>query len=307
MQKHPEVVDFSTHLRLKNLAPRTATEYVKVLRSLFSYLDLGDSAPRAITTPELREYVMSLQKRGLSDKTVSTRVLVIKRFFGFLLTEGYVEKDPSLRLPRPKVGKRLPRALPVPQVQSLFAAFKGDTPVQRRDRIFFQLTYACGLRLSETASIKLIDINFIKGTLRVVGKGNRERQLYLKPNVLQALKEYVSNTQPETYLFPGQGGDKAISARNMSDRFRNYVRAAGLPDRVTTHTLRHSIAVHYLIQGAPITFVQKLLGHASLATTGIYTQLADDMTRTITLSIPTALDQVIPWTDSRGGSALSET
>ncbi len=307
MREHPEVTDFIAHLRLKNLASRTVIEYVKVLRSLFSYLESGDSAPSAITTPELREYMTDLQERGLSDKTVSTRVLVIKRFFGFLLTEGYVEKDPSLRLPRPKVGKRLPRALPVPQVQSLFAAFKGDTPVQRRDRMFFQLTYACGLRLSEAVSIKLIDINFIEGTLRVVGKGNRERQVYLKPNVLQALKEYVSDAQPEIYLFPGRGGDKAISARNMSDRFRGYVRAAGLPDRVTTHTLRHSIAVHYLIQGAPITFVQKLLGHASLATTGIYTQLVDDMTRDIALSIPTALDQVIPLTDSHGGNASAET
>ncbi len=80
----------------------------------------------------------------------------------------------------------------------------------------------------------------------------------------------------------------------MEDRFKKYVRAAGLPDQVTPHTLRHSIAVHYLINGAPITFVQNLLGHASLATTGIYTQLADTMTKEIALNTPTALDEVLP-------------
>jgi site-specific recombinase XerD len=112
--------------------------------------------------------------------------------------------------------------------------------------------------------------------------------------LLQALKEYIAESNPGTYLFPGRGGDKPITFRNMDARFEQYVRAAGLPDRVSPHTLRHSIAVHYLINGAPITSVQSLLGHESLATTGIYTQLADTMTKEIALNTPTALDEVLP-------------
>ncbi|MCJ7667468.1 MAG: tyrosine-type recombinase/integrase [Anaerolineae bacterium] len=193
--------------------------------------------------------------RGVAAATVSNHVLVIKRFFGFLLAEGYIEEDPSQRLPRPKVGKRLPKALTITQAQDLFAAFKGETPTERRDQMFFQLVYVCGLRVSEAANLRLKDIDFAEGTLLVIGKGDKERQVYLKPNLLRALKEYIAESKPRTYLFSGRGGDKPITFRNMDARFEQYVRAAGLPDRVIPHTLRHSIAVHYLINGALITFV----------------------------------------------------
>lgn len=123
MREYPEVGDFIAYLRFKNLSPRTIVEYGKVLNSLFEQIGLGELSPKEITTGQLREYVASLQQRGLAAATVSNHVLVIKRFFGFLLAEGYIEEDPSQRLPRPKVGKRLPKALTITQVQDLFAAF----------------------------------------------------------------------------------------------------------------------------------------------------------------------------------------
>ena len=294
MREHPEVADFVAHLRLKNLSPRTITEYEKVLNSLFAHTGLADSSPKDITIAQLRDYMASLQRRGLAAKTVSNRVLVIKRFFGFLVAEGCIEEDPSLRIPRPKVGKRLPKALPIADVRALFAAFTGERAVERRDRICFELVYACGLRISEAVNLKVKDIDFTEGTVRIIGKGSKERQVYLKPSLLQALREYIAENELRTYLFPGQGGNRPITCRNMEDRFKKYVKAAGLPDRVTPHALRHSIAVHYLLNGAPITFVQRLLGHVSLATTGIYTQLADETTKEITLNTRTALDEVPP-------------
>ncbi len=103
-------------------------------------------------------------------------------------------------------------------------------------------------------------------------------------------------------MLSGASGQRPIARRNMGGRFREYARVAGFGDRVTPHTLRHSIAVHYLINGAPITFVQGLLGHASLATTGIYTQLADEMTKEIALNTPTALDDILP----QGKESLKE-
>lgn len=290
MREYPEVGDFIAYLSLKNLSPRTIVEYGKVLNSLFEQIGLGESSPKEITTGQLREYVASLQQRGLSAATVSNYVLVIKRFFSFLLAEGYIEEDPSQRLPRPKVGKRLPKALTITQVQDLFAAFRRETPTERRDQMFFRLVYVCGLRVSEAVNLRLEDIDLAEGTLRVIGKGDKERQVYLKPNLLRALKEYIAESNPGTYLFSGRGGDSTITRRNVEGRLKKYVKAAGLPDLVTPHTLRHSIAVHYLINGAPITFVQRLLGHASLVTTGVYTRLTDQMTKEIALQIPTALD-----------------
>jgi integrase/recombinase XerD len=275
---------------LKNLSPRTIEEYEKVLGSLFKYVELGDSLPREITFPQLRRYVASMQQRGLAAKTVSNHVLVLKRFFGFLLVEGYIQEDPSQRLPRPKVGKRLPKALTTSQVRALFAAMKGESRAGRRDKVLFHLAYAGGLRMGEVVGLKVRDINFSQGSLRVIGKGNKERRIYLKPYVLKQLQRRIAEVELNSYLFPGRNHGH-ITARNMQMRFKKYVRKAGLPDHVSPHTLRHSIAVHYLIGGAPITFVQNLLGHASLATTGIYTQLVDETTREIALNTETALDK----------------
>ena len=288
--KYHEVSDFTAYLRLKNLSPRTIEEYQKVLGSLFKYVRL-DSSPEEVTVPQLRGYVASMQQRGLAAKTVSNHVLVIKRFFGFLLAEGYIQEDPSRRLPRPKVGKRLPKALTIAQVQALFAVMKSQSRAGRRDKILFQLIYAGGLRVSEAVGLKMDDIDFTQGSLTVVGKGDKERRIYLKPFVLKQLQQYSTENGLDGYLFPGRGHGH-ITARNAQMRFKEYVRKAGLPEHVSPHSLRHSIAVHYLVGGAPITFVQSLLGHASLATTGIYTQLADEMTKEITINTKTALDEL---------------
>jgi site-specific recombinase XerD len=130
--QHTEIDDFVAFVRLKNLSARTIEEYQKILNSLFEYLG-GDPSPAQVTTAQLRRYVVSLQDRGLADKTVSNHVLVIKRFFGFLLTEGRISEDPSLGIPRPQVGERLPKALSVPETQRLFAAFDDGSAVERRD------------------------------------------------------------------------------------------------------------------------------------------------------------------------------
>lgn len=289
LTNRPEVTDFIAHLRLKNLSPQSIVEYEKVLKGLFDHVALGDRSPKEITAAQLRDYVAGMQQRGLAAKTVSDRVLVLKRFFGFLLAEGYIKEDPSLRLPRPKVGKRLPRALTIPQVQALFAAMGEGSRTGRRDRVLFQLIYAGGLRVSEAVGLKVDDINFAQGTLRVIGKGDKERRIYLKPHVVEGLRQYIAREDLDGYLFPGRGGGH-VTARNVEMRLKRYAQKAGLREHVSPHTLRHSIAVHYLLGGAPITFVQNLLGHESLATTGIYTQLTDEMTRGIALNTETALD-----------------
>ena len=289
--KYAEVADFVAYLQLKNLSARTLTEYEKVLRSLFNHVGLADSSPVRITAAQLRDYLSSLHQNGLSPKTVGDRVVVIKRFFGFLLAEGCIEDDPSRRIPRPKVGQRLPKALTVEQTRALFAAMDEDSPHGRRDRMLFWLIYACGLRVDEAVHIKAKDVNLTEGTLRVVGKGDKERQVYLKPAVVEAMKDYIGQKGGDAYLFPGRFRG-SLTSRNVQMRLKEYVRQAGLPDEVTPHTLRHSVAVHYLMGGAPVSFVQDLLGHESLATTGIYTRLADPQAKEITLKTRTALDDL---------------
>ena len=293
LAEHPQVSDFVAYLHLKNLAPATIKMYRLVLKRLFDHIDVGPSPPPAqITVAQLRDYVASLYERELAPRTIRNCVVVIKRFFGFLLVERYIEEDPSRRIPTPKVGKRLPRGLTVPQVQALFMAMSDETPRGHRDRMFFKLLYACGLRVGEAAQVRVTDINWEEGWLRVIGKGNKERRVYLKPYLVEALREYIEESEAEGYLFPGRGGRGHLSAWHMARRLKRYVERAGLPGHVTPHTLRHSAAVHYLIGGAPITFVQNLLGHESLASTGIYTQLVDQMAKEIALNTKTAIDAI---------------
>lgn len=212
----------------------------------------------------------------------------MKRFFGFLVEEDYLEKDPSQRIPRPK----LPRALTILQVQAFFKAMQGGDPLTRRESMFFRLMYACGLRMGEVVKVGAEDIDFEEGWLQVVGKGNKERRIYLKPYMLEALREHIEENQQDGYLFPGADPGRPINGSHMGRRLNRYVQEAGLPPEVSAHTLRHSIAVHHLTDGATISFVQGFLGHASLATTGIYSRLADEMTREIGLGTPTAVEGI---------------
>jgi len=159
--------DFIACLRLKNLAPRTIREYERTLRRIFRALRPEIESPREVTIAHLRPYVASLQERGLAPKTVSFDVMVIKRFYGFLFDEGYIDEDPSRRIPRPKVGKRLPRSLTTQQIQDFFACFNEEVPLERRDKVFFELVYVCGLRISEACNIRVEDLDLDESSLPI--------------------------------------------------------------------------------------------------------------------------------------------
>ncbi len=284
---HPQVADFVAYLKLKNLAQRTIDLYLQALRLLFRYVDLDDKAPSGISGEELRGHIAHLYQRNLAAGTIENRVVAVKQFFGFLAEEGYLENNPAEGLPYPKVSKRLPKSLSLSEVRELFGVMRGKTVEERRDRVFFELVYTCGLRIGEAVQLRVGDVSWEDARLRVVGKGDKERRVYLKSYTMAILREYVEEQALKDFLFPGLQGH--ISTNNMRVRFKRYVRKAGLPEDVTPHTLRHSVAVHYLMGGAPISFVQNLLGHESLETTGIYTQLVDEVAREITLNTENAL------------------
>ena len=288
---HPQCQDFVAFLRLRNISAGVITRYARVLGRLFEDAGLGENAPSSITAEQLRAYLTKVQERGLAPRTISGYVLAIKRFFGFLLQEGYVTQDPSRRLPQPKLDKKLPRALSISEIQLLFGVMDDRTRLGRRDKVFFQLSYAAGLRINEATHLRVEGLDWIEGSVRVIGKGDKERNIFIKKSLLDAIQDYVREYQIEGFLFPGQNNDP-VSSEYMRKRFKRYVKAAGITKPATPHWLRHSIAVHYLMGGAPLPFVQSFLGHENLATTGIYTRLTDPMTKEIALRIPTAVDTV---------------
>lgn len=281
--------DYIAYLRLKALSEVTIQAYQYILEAFFQFLDLEPTQVSSLSTARIRAYVAHLQQQELVDSTVAKYVKVVKGFCRFLVEEGYLEEDPSVRIPVPKVGRRLPQALSKEEVRRLFRAMEGDSALDRRNRVFFHLLYVCGLRIGEGVKLRVEEVDLEEGTLRVVGKGDKERRLYLKPMTVQTLREYIQEENIVDFLFPGGKGGH-ITSTAMEHQCRKYVKKAELRKPVTPHTLRHSAAVHYLMAGAPISFVQDLLGHENLHTTGIYTQLADEVMKEVTLSVPTAMD-----------------
>ncbi len=291
LNDHPETKDFLAFLRLKNLSPQTIVQYGSVLGDLFRHIDPVPESPGKATAAHLRAYVADLRERGLAAKTINDRVIIIRRFYGFLLVEGYISSDPAQRLPIPKVGKRLPKALSLNETRHLLTVLQDETSkAGQRDKTLFALLYGCGLRVTEAVTLKVEDVDFGDGFLRVVGKGDKERRIYLKPALRERLRVYIAETKVTGYIFSGKSGGH-ISARNVRYRLLECAKQAGISKHVSPHILRHSIAVHYLQGGAPVSFVQGLLGHASLATTGVYLQLTDQMAKEITLKTETALEQ----------------
>ena len=131
-----------------------------------------------------------------------------------------MEEDPSQRIPIPRVGKRLPQALTIPQVQALFTAMNDETPAGHRDQVFFKLLYTCGLRMGEAIQVRVTDINWEEGWLRVIGKGNIERRVYLKPCLVQVLREYIEESEVEAYLFPSRDGYGHLRGWHMGRRLK---------------------------------------------------------------------------------------
>ncbi len=294
IERFPEVCAYLSFLRLRNLSPKTVEHYRAALRDLAGFLSPSLDSLTLVSVSQLRQYVAVLQARGLKASTVNHRVAALKTFFRFLFAEGYIQTDLTLRLPTPKMGKRLPRALSVDETVALLAALDEDTSlIESRDKVLFYVMYTCGLRVGETVTLRVEDIDLEDSSLRVIGKGNRERRVYLKPPIVDLLRKHIPAGRREGYLFPG-GHAEHLATGTVGNRLKVYLKKAGIKRQATPHTLRHSVAVHYLTARAPLSFVQGLLGHASLATTGIYLELSDPLLREIALKTETALDSPEP-------------
>jgi site-specific recombinase XerD len=215
---HSQAAEFFVHLSRQNLAERSITEYRKAMRYLFNYLDWQDAPPSEITTAQLKEYIASLEEKGLATKTIRTRLFIIKRFFGFLVDKDYIEKSPAESIPPPKWTRPLPEVLTISQVRALFDAMRGGS-VARRDLLLFYLIYICGLWVNEAVRLKVEDVDFADGILRV--RGSRARNIPLHPATTRLLEEYVAERQPQGYLFPGRDG-KPLTGRNVEMRFKQY-------------------------------------------------------------------------------------
>jgi integrase/recombinase XerD len=231
---------------------------------------------------QVMEYILHLKSQSYAEATVARKVAAVKSFFSFLQAEGKLKANPTEQLASPKVGKMLPKPLSVQEIDELLEQpARRTTPEAKRDRAMLELMYATGLRVTELVSLDVSSVSLETGKpyIRLIGKGNRERQLPLGDQPAQELSEYVHFARPrlvgerdETALFVNRRGER-LTRQGFWLILRGYASAAGIRGRVTPHTLRHSFATHMLRGGASIHEVQELLGHANISTTQVYTQV----------------------------------
>ena len=220
----------------------------------------------------LRAYLADLHTRGLARSTVARRLAALRSLYQFLVRRGRMKANPAREVRTPRLPRRLPGYLPIDESQALLTQPFGATGTGVRDRAALELLYATGMRVAELAGLALGDVDLADGTVRVLGKGRKERIVPLGRKAIESLRAYLAVRPPGPGpLFRGRGG--ALTARSLHRLVGRRARAAGLARRVTPHTLRHTFATHLLDAGADLRLIQELLGHARLTTTQRYTHV----------------------------------
>ncbi len=277
--------DFLSHLRdEKDASVHTLRNYRIDLASFSAYFQAargGSFEPGSITSVELRAYLSSLYEKN-AKTSIARRFAALRSFYKFLFRKGLVEADVAERVPLPRTEKRLPRHLSLEETERLLAAPESASALGLRNRAILELLYSTGLRVAELAALDVDDVTGIPetegGTLRVVGKGRKERIVVCGATARRAVAAYLARREEfgpeedESALFLNSRGGR-LTVRSIERMVEVQARAAGLPGDVTPHTLRHSFATHLLANGADLRVIQELLGHSSLSTTQKYTHL----------------------------------
>lgn len=275
------LADFFAHLEhARSVSAHTLRAYRTDLAQFAESLSPEEqAAPETLTTPALKAHLAGLLDRGLSRSTVLRHSAALRTYFKYLLAEGFASNNPAESLRLPKRGRHLPQVLSEAQMKRLLAAPVGDGVAAVRDRAILETLYSTGLRVSELVGLDLTRLDLEDGSVRVLGKGRRERQAYLGSFAVAALQAWLPRRRTKTSgsadhaVFQNLRGGRLTdrSVRRVLDR---YIIKADLPRGVTPHTLRHSFATHLLTAGAGLKEVQELLGHLHLSSTQVYTHVA---------------------------------
>jgi integrase/recombinase XerD len=232
---------------------------------------------------DLRDFIEYINDIGLSAHSQARIISGLKSFYKFLIYEGETDKDPTTLLESPKLGRKLPDTLDITEIDKIFEAIDHSRPEGMRNRAMLETLYSSGLRVSELINLKIPNIHFEIGFLRILGKGNKERLVPIGRQALKYINMYREEvrvhldiaTGHEAFLFLNRRG-KQLSRQMVFMNIKDFVIKAGINKTVSPHTFRHSFATHLIEGGADLRAVQEMLGHESITTTEIYTHLDRD-------------------------------
>jgi integrase/recombinase XerC len=284
---------FFTYLRSeRRYSPNTLLSYQTDLRQFSDYLratyELDDPAQADHTL--IRSWVVTLMQQDLDPRTVNRKIACLRSYYKFLLTTGVISRNPMLRIKAPKMVKKLPDFVPEDSLNGLLNSFEfADTFAGRRDQLVLELLYGTGIRLSELLGIRPDDVSLAGRTVRVTGKGNKQRIVPLNPTLVAVLENYIAFRKRE--FGPEGNAQPALLVTDKGDPMYEklvYRTVKHYLSQITTassqqhpHVLRHSFATHLLNKGADLNAIKELLGHANLAATQVYTHLSIDKLKSV--------------------------
>jgi len=268
----------------KGLSLNTLQAYRRDIQKFAEYLSSSGRDLLSFSRSDVSDYLIYLRDTGISASTIARNVSALKGLTRFLLIERLIEEDPLENLSSPKIWKRVPRVLSVDDVLKLINSPEGGG-YSLRDRAILEIIYSSGLRVSEVTGLRLEDINFEAGFLTVRGKGSKVRVVPVSERTLSVLRRYIEESRPallrgrsSPYVFLSKGG-RQITRQRIWQLIKRYAR--DIAGEVSPHTLRHCFASHMLEGGADLRALQKMLGHADISTTQIYTKVTTERLREI--------------------------
>jgi len=286
------VLDFLSYLELeRGLSRNTLTAYRTDLLQYGEFLSARNADALAARPADIADFLAELAtgngRPPCSASTIHRKAACLRSFYKHLRREELIDDDPTAALSAPRRTKKLPHVLNYAEVQKLLAAPRGDEPTVSRDRAMLEVMYACGLRASETIGLELADLDLRQGFLRARGKGSKERIVPLGRQAIAAVSGYLRSGRPklvgertEPKLFVNFRGGP-LTRQGLYKIVQRHARAAGLAERMSPHTLRHSFATHLLAGGCDLRAVQEMLGHADISTTQVYTHLSGEQLKEV--------------------------
>ena len=270
---------FDRDLSARSAAEATRKAYSNDVGQLAAWADSIDRAPDSLDHRDLRRFAAVLSERGISKAGVARKLAAIRAFYGALVRSGEMASNPADLVATPKQDRKLPRVLSREEMQTLLDRIPTRTPLEMRDRAMLELAYSCGLRAEEVVNLNTDSPDFDGERLRIEGKGGKTRLVPMGEPAQAALTRYLERGRPalvgagdEGALLVSKSG-RRLHPSDVRRRLERWVREAAIAGGVSPHALRHSFATHLLQGGADLRSIQELLGHSSLSTTQVYTQV----------------------------------
>ena len=274
----------------KNYSELTINGYLSNLDLFLEYLSENNiKSYKKIEYQDIRNYISYLYEQNYNNKTISRHISAIRSFFKYLKVNNYISNNPCTLISNPKLDTRLPKYLNFEEVEKLLSAYDNNNYIGLRNSLILEILYSTGIRVSEITNIKLKDISLSNKTIKISGKGNKERIVYFGNICLNLLELYLKKSYPilnennSEYLILSKTGKK-INEREIRKIVDDASCIAGIKIKISPHVLRHTFATHMLNEGADLRSVQELLGHENLSTTQVYTHLTNEKIRNVYLN-----------------------